>query len=142
MIQGEIEIYGVPVGVRKRALIGCVAAVALLLYIFGSSPSNHEPPAFDFVEDENHGLVDLAGGEGIPLRDEASALRGRSQGTEASAMASGSSSLGRSGEDGKAYQEAVNSFAESYGDTIDHTNPLVHKMPQWCVSDRLHQAYP
>ena len=43
-------------------------------------------------------------------------------------MASEISSLGRSSEDSKAYQEAVESFAQSYGDTIDHTNPLVPKM--------------
>ncbi len=43
-------------------------------------------------------------------------------------MAGESSSLGRISEDGKAYQQAVKSFAESYGDTIAHTNPLVHKM--------------
>jgi hypothetical protein len=114
--------------VRQRALIGCVAIVALLLYVFGSSASEHGPPAFDLVGDENHGLVDLAGGEGTPLGEEASALRRRSQGTEANAMASESSSLGRSSEDGKAYQQAVESLAESYSDTIDRTNPLVHKM--------------
>jgi hypothetical protein len=114
--------------VRQRALIGCLAGVALLLYVFGSSASEHGPPAFDLVGDENHGLVDLAGGEGTPLGEEASALRRRSQGTEASAMASESSSLGQSSEDGKAYREAVESLAESYGDTIDRTNPLVHKL--------------
>ena len=43
-------------------------------------------------------------------------------------MASESPSRGRNSEDGKTYQEAVESFAESYGDTIDHSNPLVHKM--------------
>jgi hypothetical protein len=43
-------------------------------------------------------------------------------------MAGESSSLGRISEDGKAYREAVKSFAESYGDTIAYTNPLVHKM--------------
>jgi len=104
-----------------------VAVVALLLYVFGSSASDHGPPAFD-IGDENHGLVDLAGDEGTPLREEASALRRRSQGTGATAMASERSSPGRSSEDGKAYQEAVESLAEFYGDTIDHTNPLVHKL--------------
>ena len=112
---------------RKRALVGCVAVVALLLYVFGSSASDHGPPAFD-LGDENHDRGDLAGGEGAPVGEEASALRRRSQGTVATATASKSSSFGRSSEDGKAYQEAVESFAESYGDTIDHTNPLVHKM--------------
>jgi hypothetical protein len=43
-------------------------------------------------------------------------------------MASESPSLGRNSEGGKTYQEAVESFAEFYGDTIDHTNPLVYKM--------------
>jgi len=43
-------------------------------------------------------------------------------------MPRASSSLGRSSEDGKAYQEAVESFAKSYSDIIEHTNPLVHKM--------------
>ena len=121
------EVYGVPVGMSKRALISCVAVVAFLLYVFGSTPSDYGPPAFD-IRDENHGRVDLASGEGTSLGEEASALSRRSQVRGATAMASESSSLGRSSEDGKAYQEAVESFAESYGDTIDHTNPLVHKM--------------
>jgi hypothetical protein len=113
--------------VRQRVLIGCAAVVALLLYVFGSSASEHGPPAFD-IGDQNHGHVDLAGSEGILLGEEASVLRRRSRGTGAIAMASASSSLGRSTEDGKAYQEAVESFAQSYGDTIDRADPLVHKM--------------
>jgi len=115
------------VGVGKQALIGYVAVVALLLYVFGSNASDYRPPAFD-IRDENHGSVDLAGGKGTAVGEEASALRTRSQGPGAIAMASKSSSLGGSREDGEAYQEAVESFAESYRDTIDHTNPLVHKM--------------
>jgi hypothetical protein len=43
-------------------------------------------------------------------------------------MASESSSFGRSSEDGRAYQQTLESFVESYGDTIDRANPLVHKM--------------
>lgn len=109
---------------RGRALIGCVA---LLLYVFGSSASEHGPPAFDIGE-QNRGRVDLGDGEGIPLGGETPALRRRSQGTGATAVASEGSSLGRSSEDGKAYQEAVESFAESYGDTIERANPLVYKM--------------
>jgi hypothetical protein len=104
-----------------------VAVVALLPYVFGSGASDYGPPAFD-LGDENHGLVDLAGGEGAPPGEEAPALRRRSRGTGASAIASESSSLGRSSESGKAYREAVESLAESYGDTIEHTNPLVHKL--------------
>ena len=117
-----------PVSLRKRALIGCVVVVVLLVCLFGSSASDHGPPAFDLVGDENHGRIDLAGGEGASMGEEASALRRRSQGTGATATTSERSSLGRSSEDGKAYQAAVESFAESYGETIDHTNPLVHKM--------------
>jgi hypothetical protein len=127
-VEARDAVYGVPVGVRKRALVGCGAIVALLLCVFAPSAPDHEPPAFDLVGDENHGRVDLAGGEGTPLGEEASASRRRSEGTGAIAMTGESSSLGWSSEDGKAYQEAVESFAESYGDTIDHTNPLVHKM--------------
>jgi hypothetical protein len=114
-------------GAGKRALIGCVAVVALLLYVFGPGAWNHEPPAFD-IGDENYGRLDLASGEHTPLSEEASALRRRSQGTGPTAMPRASSSLGRSSEDGKAYQEAVESFAKSYSDIIEHTNPLVHKM--------------
>jgi hypothetical protein len=113
--------------VRKRALTGRVAVVVLLLYVFCSSASDHRPPAFD-IGDRNYGRVDLAGGEVTSPGDEAFAIRGRNQGTKATAMASESFSLGRSTEDGKIYREAVESFAESYGGTIDRTNPLVHKM--------------
>lgn len=112
---------------RKRAMIGGVAAVALVLYVFGSSASDHGAPAFD-IGAQNHGRADLASGEGTSLGEEASALRRQSQSTRVTAMASESSSLGWNSEDGKTYQDAAKSFAESYGDTIDHTNPLVHKM--------------
>ena len=108
-----------------------MAVIALLLYVFGSSASeHHSPPALD-LGNETQGLVGLAdGGEGTSLGEEASALRRPSQGTGATARTAGeSSSLGRSSEaGGKAYQEAVESFAKSYGETIEHTNPLVHKM--------------
>jgi hypothetical protein len=104
-----------------------MAVVVLLLCVFGSSASDGGPPAFE-IGDENHGGVDLAGGEDAPLGEEASALRRRSHRAGATATASERSSFGRSNEDGRTYQAAVESFAESYGDTIDHTNPLVHKM--------------
>jgi hypothetical protein len=114
-------------GVRKRALIGCMAVVPLFLYVFGPGAWNHEPSAFD-IGDQNHGRLDLAGGDHTPLSEEASSLRRRGQGAGVTAMATASSFLGRSNENGEAYQEAVELFAESYGDVIEHTNPLVHKM--------------
>jgi hypothetical protein len=92
-------------GVSKRTLIGC-AAVAFLLYVFGSDTSDRGPPHFD-IQDDNRGLAHLADGAMI---------------------ASGSSSLGESNEDGEAYQEAVESFARSYRSTIGYANPLVHEM--------------
>jgi hypothetical protein len=105
----------------KRALTGCVVVVALALYLFGFSASDYKPPDFD-IGDEDHGRVDLAGGKGTSPGEGALALRRRSRERDATAVAS------RSFQDSKAYQEAVESFAESYGETIDHTNPLVHKM--------------
>jgi hypothetical protein len=114
-------------GAGKRALIRCVAVVALLLYVLGLGAWNDEPPSSD-IGDEKHGRLDLAGGDHTPLSEEASALRRRGQGAGVTAMATASSFLGRSNENGEAYQEAVELFAESYGDVIEHTNPLVHKM--------------
>ena len=120
-------VHGVPVEVRKRALVGCVAVVALLLYVVGPGAWNQRPPAFD-IGGENHGRLDLAGGEGTPPDEGSSAQHKRSEGTGTTAMASQGSSFGQSNEVGKAYQEAVESFAESYGDTIERADPLVHKM--------------
>jgi hypothetical protein len=74
-------------GVSKRALIGCAAALALLLYIFGSDTSDRGPPHFD-IQDNSHGLLHR---------------------TDGAVIASRSSSLGESNEDGEAYQEAVES---------------------------------
>ena len=116
-----------PEGVRKRALIGCVAVVALLLYVFDSSASDHRPPALD-IRDENYGLVDLASGEGTPSGEGSLAPRDRNEGTGAAVIASHISSLRQCNEEGKAYQGAVESFARHYSDIIDHTNPLVHEM--------------
>jgi hypothetical protein len=93
-------------GVSKRALIGCAAVVALLLYVFSSDAPDRVPPHFD-IQDDDHGLVHLADG---------------------AVIASGSSSLGEINEDGEAYQEAVESFARYYRSTIGHANPLVHEM--------------
>jgi len=93
-------------GVSKRALIGCAAAVALLLHVFGSDTADRGPPHFD-IQDNNHGLVHR---------------------TDGAVIASGSSSFGESNEDGEAYQEAVESFARYYRSTIGHANPLVHEM--------------
>src|SRR5215210_392807 len=59
--RSECAVYGMLPGVRKRALIGCAAAVALLLYVFGSDASNRVPPHFD-IQDNNHDLVHLADG--------------------------------------------------------------------------------
>ncbi len=112
--RGAID--GVPVGVRKRTLTVWVAVVALLLYFFGSGAPDRGPPS-SYLEGEDHGLVDLASGEGAPPGEEAPASR--SQGAGNTAMA---------GEDGEAYQEAVDSLARSYDDTIEHANPLVHKL--------------
>ncbi len=95
-----------PVGVRKRALIDYVAVVVLLLCVFGSSASDHGPPAFD-IGDDSHGLVNLASGQGTPVSEETPALRRGSEGTGATAMASESSSSGRSSEDGRAYQQTL-----------------------------------
>jgi hypothetical protein len=120
-------VYRVPEGVRKLALIGCVAVVALLLHVFGSGASDHGIPAFD-IRDENHDLVDLASGEGTLLGEGSLAPRDRNGGTGAAVIASHISSLGQSNEEGNAYQGAVESFARHYSDIIDHTNPLVHEM--------------
>jgi hypothetical protein len=120
-------VHGVPVGVRKRALIGCVAVVALLLYVFGPGVWKQGSPALA-IRDEDHGLVDLASGEGTSAGGETAALPRRSESTGAAATASASFTHGRNNENFKAYQEAVELFAETYGDTIEHTNSLVHKM--------------
>jgi hypothetical protein len=120
-------VHGGPVGVRKRALIGCVAVVALLLYVFGPGAWNQGSPAL-VIRDEAHGLVDLASGGGTSAGGETAALPRRSESTGAAATASASFTHRRNNENGKAYQEAVESFAETYGDTIDHTNSLVHKL--------------
>jgi hypothetical protein len=92
--------------VRERTLIGCAVVVALLLYVFGSGAPDRGPPHFD-IQDDNRSLVHLADG---------------------AVMASQSSSLGESNEDGEAYQMAVETFAQHYSDTINRANPLVHEM--------------
>ena len=92
-------------GVSKRTLIGCAAVLVLLLYIFVSNASGNVPPRFD-IQDDNRSLIDLADGV---------------------VRASGSAS-GDHYQDDEAYQKAVETFAWHYSETIDHTNPLVHKM--------------
>jgi hypothetical protein len=96
-------------GVSKRTLIGCAAVLVLVLYIFVSNASGNVPPRFD-IQDDNRSLIDLADGV---------------------VTASGSSSGDSSGDhyqDDETYRKAVETFARHYSDTIDHTNPLVHKM--------------
>ena len=95
-----------------------MAVVALLLWVLTSGASDRGSPA-SHLGGGDHGLVDLASGEGAPPGEEASASRGRGQGAGATATA---------GEDGRAYQEAVESLAEFYGGTIEHANPLVHEL--------------
>jgi hypothetical protein len=114
-------------GMRRQALIGCAAVVAFLLYFVGSSASDHRPPHFD-IQDDNHGLVHLADGADTTVDEGSSTLRKRSEDTGATVMASRSSSLGQSSEDGKAYQDAVESYAQHYSDIIGRANPLVHEM--------------
>ncbi len=116
-----------PVRMEKLSISSCVAIVALLLYIFGSVASYNEPP-IAHIWDENHKLVDLSSGKRTSAGGEGPLLRGRGGSTEANTMASESFVRGRSHEDGLAYQEAVESFVESYRDTINDTNRLVHKL--------------
>jgi hypothetical protein len=92
-------------GVSKRTLIGCAVVLVLLPYIFVSNASSNVPPRVD-IQDDNRSLIDLADGV---------------------VRASGSAS-GDHYQDDEAYQKAVETFARHYSDTIDHTNPLVHKM--------------
>ena len=116
-----------PVRMEKLSISSCVAIVALLLYIFGSVASYKEPP-IAHIWGENHKLVDLSSGRSTSVGGEGLLLLERSASTEATSMASESFVRGRSHEDGLAYQEAVEAFVESYRDTINATNPLVHKL--------------
>ena len=113
-------------GVRKQTLIGCATVVAILLYVVGSGASDRGPPHFG-IQDDNRGLVHIAGVQGTPVEG-TSALREGSEGTGATVTTGRSLSLKQSNEDGEAYQDAVESFARHYRSTIGHADPLVHEM--------------
>ncbi len=109
---------------RKLALLG--AAVALIFLLFGRNlMTSEEKPVASQVREDTHAVVDLSGaGEGAmgggPTLYEESLDAGDPEPVR-------SHRTPRRGKDEEyAYQEAVDSFADYYRDTINETNPLVH----------------
>jgi hypothetical protein len=110
--------------VRKLALLG--AAVALIFVLFGRSLlTSEDKPVASRVREDTPAVVDLSGaGEGAvgrgPTLYEESLDAGYPEPVR-------SHRTPRRGKDEEyAYQEAVDSFADYYRDTINETNPLVH----------------
>ncbi len=105
---------------RMRILVvfGCVIAVALLLYGAISIEPEGDSPITN-VRNEDREIVEL-GGEVTDVGLESSGGKGAE-------LAGGPDlKIGKGG--GHAYEEAVDSFADFYRDTVNEVNPLVHTL--------------
>lgn len=97
-------------------VLGCAMAAALLLY--GAISIGPEgDPSITNVSNEDHEIADLDGGR-------TRAVSGGS-GEEGAGLAG---APGPKSGGGHAYEEAVDSFADFYRDTVNEVNPLVHTL--------------
>ncbi len=110
--------------VRKRALLG--VAIALILTLFGKSLlTPQDKPFTPHVREDPPAVVDLSGaGEGAK-GGERSAHEEVLDADNSRLVHSNPTSGGGKDEEW-AYEEAVDSFAEYYRDTVNETNLLVH----------------
>jgi hypothetical protein len=111
--------------VRKLALVGAVITLILLLVGGQGLLSSEDEPFGSPVREETPAVVDLSGTGEEGIAEERSLYEGALN-TDNSTLVD-SRPISRGGKDEEyAYQEAVDSFAEYYRDTINETNPLVH----------------
>jgi hypothetical protein len=103
---------------RMLVIFGCVIAVALLLYgVISIEPEGDS--LITNVLNEDRAIVDLGGGgTNVGLVS--------SDGKDAGSADAADLKIGEEQE--HAYEEAVDSFADFYRDTISEVNPLVHTL--------------
>jgi len=110
--------------VRKLALLG--AAVALIFVLFGRSLlTSEDKPVASRVREDTPAVVDLSGAQEKAVGEEPF-LNEESLDADDPEVVHSHPTSRRGKDEEYAYQEAVDSFADYYRDTINETNPLVH----------------
>lgn len=111
--------------VRKLVIVGAVIALISLLLFGRSLRTPEDKPLASQVREDTPEMVDLSGPREGTVGPERALYEGSLNADDPELVRSHPTS--RRGKDEEyAYQEAVDSFADYYRDTINETNPLVH----------------
>jgi hypothetical protein len=111
--------------VRKLAILGAVIALISLLFVRGLMTPEDEPLPTRVREDTPE-IVDLSGPSKRTVDPERALYEGSLNAEDDPELVSSHPTPRRGKDEEYAYQEAVDSFADYYRDTIYETNPLVH----------------
>ncbi|MDQ3588895.1 MAG: hypothetical protein M3392_01400 [Actinomycetota bacterium] len=110
---------------RKLVVVGAVIALISLLLFGRSLRTPEDKPLASQVREDTPEMVDLSGPKEGTVGPERGLYEGSLNADDPELVRSHPTS--RRGKDEEyAYQEAVDSFADYYRDTINETNPLVH----------------